>query len=163
MGKQTIVSLVGAVILLLFSSLFIYSQVGSQGNDQVTQAEFVNTLIRALGMENQLPVAATLSDKVQLLERLGYAPLGGWNLEALLTKGDVAVVLGQVLRIDMPAGAGVDEYVQALADQGIMTAGGADLPFSPADLASSINTAAAMPGSRLGAIAPYHMPVSPVM
>ena len=161
MERREVASLSGAILLLILVPLFIYSQLNAQNGEPLTQADFINILIRVLGLEDQLPAAATLSDKIHLLEELGYAPLGGWKLERILTKGDTATILAQMLGIYVPIGAGSEEYVQALADQGIMTPGGAELPFSLQDLTASVNIAAAMPGARVDHdIQPYRLPVS---
>lgn len=165
MAKKILI-ISGVVVFFLLASIYVYTQ----NEKQITQAELVNALIRALGLEEMLPLAATLSDKVRLLEELGYAPIGGWRLEALLTKGDVAVVLAQILGIPLPTGATVDDYIKELADRGIMTPGGAGQAFSLADLTSTINVAARLPGAfpswpqkeRLSQIIPpYRIPVSP--
>ena len=163
MEKKRMAFLSGTIFLLLIVPFVIYSQINAQNNEQLTQAEFVNVIIRVLGLENQLPVVASLSDKIRLLENLGYAPQGGWKLEETLTKGDTAVVLAQILGIDArPVGSTPQEYVQLLADRGIMTSGGAELPFSLPDLTTSVNTAAVMPGATINATPPpYLIPVSP--
>jgi len=162
-GKRRIEFLSGTIFLLLIVPFFIYTQINAQNSEQLSQAEFINVLIRVLGLEDQLPVAATLADKIALLENLGYAPQGGWEPSRRLTKGDTAVVLTQMLGIDVPsADAILEEYVKSLADRGIMTPGGAELPFSLPDLTTSVNVAATMPGASIIATPPpYLIPVSP--
>ena len=162
METRKLLFLGGGVVALLLVSLLIFSQLIAQNDAQLTQADFVNMLIKALGLEDELGVTATMMDKVNKLRELGYAPLGGWEPERPLLKGDVAVVLAQILGIDMPAGAMPEDYVQALADRDIMTPGGAGETFSMEDLTTAINAAAAMPGVGLTEIPPYRTPVSPV-
>ena len=150
----------GAIFLLLLISFFIFSQLTAQDSEQFTQAEFVDTLITALGLEDQLPMVATLVDKIELLKSLGYVPMDGWGLEAPLTRGTVAAVLGQILGVE-PVGPGAEGYIEALAQQGIMTGGGADDEFTLADLTDTINTAADAPGWRSAIeTLPYQLPVS---
>ena len=162
MERKKLVFLNGTMIMLLLVSFAIYSQIKPEDNEYITHAEFVNILIRVLELEDQLPAAATLTDKVRLLEELGYAPLGGWELERILTKGDVAAVLARILGINAPLDASPEDYIQALANQGIMSPGSAALPFSLEDLTASVNTAAEMPGARAGSdIPPYRLPVTP--
>jgi len=162
MGKRTIILLCGASFLLFLVSLFVYSQIGAQKDGLLTQAEFIDIIIRTLGLEDQLPVAATISDKIALLEHLGFAPPGGWEAGKILTKGDAAVVLAQILGVSVPVVAEQGYYVQVLADRSIMTAGDAELPFSMQDLTISFNIAASMPGTRVVPyIPPYKLPVSP--
>jgi hypothetical protein len=158
-----LVFLCGVVFLLLLVSFFVYSQINAQKDKPATQAEFVDIIIRALGLEERLPVAATLSHKVELLRNLGYAPPGGWQLEKMLTKGDVAVVLAQILGVDVPIGAEQGDCVQALVDRGIMTPGNAEVPISLQELTTSVNLAAARPAARpVPYIPPYKLPVSPI-
>ena len=161
MEKKKIAFLGGAIFLLLLISFFIFSQLTAQDSEQLTQGDLVDILIRALGLEDQLPVAATSVDKAELLKSFGYAPLGGWDLEATLTRGTVAAVLGQILGIE-PVGAGAEGYIGALVAQGIMTSGAAGDEFSLADLTDAINTAAGTPGWRAAIDnLPHRTPVSP--
>ena len=165
MKNRTIASLNGAIFLLLLV-LFFYSGSSSsqinESNTMLTQAEFANILIRVLGLEDRLPGAATLSDRTRSLKQKGYVPLGGWEPKEVLTQGDVAVVLARILGIDVLPGTKSADYVQALADQGIMTPGGADQPFSLEDLTAAINTAAVAPGTRDTPDTPqYRVPVTP--
>ncbi len=161
MEKKRMASFSGAIFLLLLISFFIFSQLTAQDSEQFTQGDFVDALIRALGLEDQLPLAATAMDKAELLKSFGYEPLDGWDLEATLTRGTVAAVLGQILGIE-PVGPGAEGYIEALVQQGIMTGGMADDEFSPADLAGTINAAAGMPGwrSATGTL-PYQLEISP--
>jgi len=162
MKSKKLLLLSGAIVVLFSISFLVYSQINAQNSNTITQAEFVNTLIRVLGLDDQLPPAATLMNKVALLESLGYAPLGRWSLESILTKGDAAVVIVQILGITVPAGTGADGYVQALADLGIMTPGGSGSPLSPQDLENSINAAASYSVSKgTNVIQPYRLPASP--
>jgi len=162
MEKKTIVFLCGVTFLLLLVSFFVYSQINADKDGPVTQAEFADMIIRALGLEERLPVPASFSDKTELLEYLGYVPPGGWELERILTKDDVAVVLAQILGIATPVGAEQGYYVQALVDRGIVTPGDAGAPISREESKISINLAAAMPGARpIPYIPPYKLPVSP--
>ena len=161
MEKKKMAFLGGGIFLLLLISFFIFSQLTAQDSEQFTQGDFVDVLIRALGLEDQLPLAATTMDKAELLRSLGYVPLADWNLTEPLSRGAVAVVLGQILGIE-PVGPGVEGYIEALVAQGIMTGGGADDAFSLADLTDTINTAAGTPGWRSAIEAlPYRAPVSP--
>ena len=163
MKNKNIILLCGIVLILFFTSFIVYSQNNTQKEKQITQAEFVDILIKVLGLEDQLPVSGTLSDKVKLLKKLGYEPLGGWQLDRILTKGDAAVVIAKILSINGLDGRSED-YVQALAERGIMTTGDVDLPFLESNLVTSINTAAVIPGAFPPGIQlqPYHLPLSPV-
>ena len=160
MEKKRMMSWGGAIFLLLLISFFIFSQFTAQDSEQFTQGDFVDALIAALGLKDRLPLVATLVDKIELLKNLGYAPLDGWNLEAPLTRGTVAAVLGQILGVE-PVSPGAEGYIEALAQQGIMTSGDADDEFTLADLTDTINTAADAPGWRSAIeTLPYQLPVS---
>jgi len=162
MEKKTVVFLCGVTFLLLLASFLVYSQINAHKDGPVTQAEFADMITRALGLEERLPVPASFSDKTELLEYLGYVPPGGWELERILTKDDVAVILAQILGIAAPVRAEQGYYVQALVDRGIMTPGDAGAPISQQELKISVNLAAAMPGARpIPYIPPYKLPVSP--
>jgi hypothetical protein len=142
----------------------VYSQTDIQTDERHTQADFVSILIRLLGLENRLPTGAILPDKIELLDELGCTPLHGWQPEQMLTKGDVAVVLGQILKINVPIGAAPEEYVRTLTDRGIMTPGSTEKLLSLPDLATSVNKATAMPGAfppRPPAWAPVRPPWAP--
>jgi len=145
MERKRLVLLISLVFLLLITSFFVYSQVSSSKNNYITQAEFINMLINILGLEDQLPVAVTLSDKVALLKAYDIAPLGGWDLEKVLSKGDASVVICRILGI-VPIGTKLEDYVKELIDRGIMTPGDAESPFALSDLTASINMAATTPG-----------------
>lgn len=145
MQKIRIASLVGAISLVLLISLLVYSQASAQNDRPLTQADLINILIRVLGLDDQLPAAATLSDRVLLLEKLGYMPLGGWQPETILTKEDVATVVAQILRTDVPDEATSRDYIRILTRQGIMASGSPERHFSLSDLATTINAAATMP------------------
>jgi hypothetical protein len=67
----------------------------------------------------------------------------------------------RILEIDMPPGAGATDYVQKLADLGIMTPGDVDVPFSIEDLTASVNIAAEIPGAPIIDIPPYRLAVTP--
>ncbi len=170
METRRLIFLGAAILILSLASLFVFSQLDAQNNmQQLAQADFVNILIRALGLEDEFGVTATMMDKVKRLEELGLAPPGGWDLERPLLKGDAAIVLAQILGIKAPPGATPEEYVHRLADQNIMVAGEAEKALSQSDLTTAINTAAAPPWERppkersleWSEIPLYRIPVSP--
>jgi len=162
MKTKRLVFFSGIALVLFFVSFAIFSQLVVQDDEQLTQAAFVEALIKALGLEDQLGPAATTRDKAEYLKTLGYAPLGGWILENVLSKGDVAAVLGQVLGVEVSDDATADDYIKSLTALGIMTSGKADSPFLLDDLATAINTAAEMPGVAESLIQPYHVKMSPI-
>ena len=64
-------------------------------DEPLTQEEFAVELVRLLAIEDLLPPAALPSDAVNLLERLGIAPLKGWDNKAYLTQEDYLVIIGK--------------------------------------------------------------------
>lgn len=128
----------GAVLVLFLISLFIFPQLVAQDNAQLTQADLVDMLIGALGLEDELG-AATMEEKIHKLTELGYALPGGWDPEKPLRKRDVNVILAQISR-----GQASGDIGEELSREG---------------LASIINTAAAPPGWENDP--PYHDPISP--
>lgn len=151
MEKRKLILFGGTIAVLVVFSSLMYSQLNAQNGELLTQADFVHALVEALGLQDQLPSEATLSDKIRLLEQLGYAPLTGWKPAQMLLKGDTAVVIAQILEIDVPVGSRLENHIQALVDHHVMPPGDADLPLSQSDLAESINTATEMPGFTLAA------------
>lgn len=129
MKKKTVVLLSAAIVLSLLVSSFIHSQTNlQQTHNELTGAEFIDILIKVLGREDLLPVGATLSDKIRLLEDLGYAPPEGWRPERVFTKGDTDAVLTQILKTDTLSGIRPEN---------------AELSISRQELHTSINESAA--------------------
>jgi len=95
--------------------------------------------ISALG---GLEGTANIDDYIEVLEDLGVEPLDGWNKDALLTKGAMAVVLVRAYGIEgeIPDERRGDElaYMELLSDVGIVIEG------SPDELVDSIIVVNAM-------------------
>lgn len=173
MERRKMTYWIGAVIFLLFVSLFIYSQIIAQNEEYLTQGDFIAILIQVLGLEGELsnqPGGTPQEQGINLLTSLGYTPWGGWNAGAMLTKGDVAFVLALALGyIDPPdnlfAGnrnTDIAQAFDALASNGILVTsdppGKPEDPITESELAAVINTASETTG---GQINPYPIPVSP--
>lgn len=63
--------------------------------ERLTQEEFAVELVKGMHLENSLPTAALAGDCVDLLERIGISPLGGWDNKALLAQEDYLVVMAK--------------------------------------------------------------------
>jgi hypothetical protein len=139
------------------------SQTQIQEDQWLTQANFVDIIISVLGIQDQIPDQASQSFKAAFLKSLGYAPLDGWQLENILTKGEAAVVIIQLIKtldFQIDAEAGEEWYVKKLADLEIFeNSGGAENYISISELVYAINRAADIEGTGLQ---PYQDPISPV-
>ncbi|MFA5060583.1 MAG: hypothetical protein WC676_08155 [Candidatus Omnitrophota bacterium] len=62
---------------------------------RLTQEEFAVELVRQMRMDQLLPTAALPSDCVELLDRIGIAPLKGWNHKAFLTREEYLVIMAK--------------------------------------------------------------------
>ncbi len=73
----------------------------AQGADKpVTQGEFAIYLVRALGLESQLPMGANVNDYVQILESQRIVPPGGYNPSKVLTQKDMAFLMVRATGMD---------------------------------------------------------------
>jgi len=171
MKNKRMVCLIGAILILLFISFIIYSQIEGEGEEGITQADFVNILMTVMGLEEQLPEAATLAYKTTILTNRGYMPPEGWKPDETLLVGQAAVVIALILEIPLNLAVTPEEImnqsIQELADRGIIipfrgsdTLPGFDEVIPLDELIDMINRAAEMPGVRIN---PYRVPVSPVM
>ncbi len=61
---------------------------------QVRQGEYARSVVKALKLEAELPLANNEKDCIALLESYGISPLKGWDNQAFLSKDDyISVVL----------------------------------------------------------------------
>ncbi|MFH1656001.1 MAG: hypothetical protein ABH954_05280 [Candidatus Omnitrophota bacterium] len=84
-------------LILVFILLASVATSLAQGEEPLTQEKFAVELVKNMGLQKQLPVAALPSDCVALLESLGIAPLKGWDRKALITEDDYTVILAKAL------------------------------------------------------------------
>lgn len=61
----------------------------------LTQEEFAVELVDIMQLNELLPPAALPGDYTHLLDRLGVAPLNGWDNKAFLTREDYLVIIGK--------------------------------------------------------------------
>lgn len=88
------------LIVKLFLLLILGLQINlvfAQEEKAVTQEEFAVELVKNMGLEDQLPLAALPSDCVDLLSSIGISPLKGWNKKALLTDDDFTVIIAKAV------------------------------------------------------------------
>ena len=86
------------VIALTFLSISLMAAgpvLAQEPGKRLTQEEFAVDLVRAMKLEGSLPIAVLASDCVNLLERIGIAPLSGWDNKALLTHEDYLVIMAK--------------------------------------------------------------------
>jgi hypothetical protein len=86
--------------------------------------ELAQAIVRALGLQPDLPATATPADFTTYLQGKGIAPLRGWIPDAEVTKADLAVVtvlaLGLVGEVEKPEDA--ESYVAVLDERQISLA-----------------------------------------
>ena len=71
----------------------------SQPSGPVTHVQLAELLVKALGLVRYLPVAPSAQQTLDLLMQNGISPQGGWLLDAVVTKADLARVLVQALNM----------------------------------------------------------------
>ncbi len=90
----------------------------------MTHLELAQAIVRALGLQNDLPVKATPADYATYLEGKGIAPLRDWITGAEVTKADLAVVtveaLGLAGEVEKPTDA--ESYMAVLDERQISLA-----------------------------------------
>ncbi|MCB1194896.1 FecR domain-containing protein [bacterium] len=95
MKKQSftahLLTILTAVSIVLMPAQSAFSQ--AAGDAPVTQGEFAKYLVRALGMEGNLPIGANTYEYINLLERQGITPPGGYEAEKPLNKKDMAYMM----------------------------------------------------------------------
>ncbi len=88
-------------ILILVVGIWAGISVSTYARDEgkvdkaLTQEQFAVEMVRDMRLDGALPTAALPADCVELLERLGIAPLNGWNNKALLAQEDYLVILAK--------------------------------------------------------------------
>lgn len=72
----------------------------AQAPQPVTHPLLAELLVRALGLVRFLPNAPTSQQMFDVLMQNGIVPQGGWKLDAIVTKADLARVVVQALRVE---------------------------------------------------------------
>jgi hypothetical protein len=70
----------------------------AQPSQPVTHPQLADLLVKALGLLRFLPNAPSTQQKFDILMQNGISPAGGWLLDAVVTKADLARVLVLALR-----------------------------------------------------------------
>lgn len=94
--KFLAVLMVAALGLLPVTNL--YSQAAAQ--EPVTQGEFAIYLVRALGIEGNLPLGADVTLYIRLLEKSGIIPPGGYDPDKPLNQKDMAFLMVRVTGLE---------------------------------------------------------------
>lgn len=81
--------------------------------------ELAEALVRALGLQSELPVTATPADYATYLQKQGIGPLRGWIPGAEVTREDLAVAtveaLGLAAEVEDPQSP--DSYMAVLSEE----------------------------------------------
>jgi hypothetical protein len=90
----------------------------------MTHKELAQAIVRALGLQNDLPATATEADYAIYLQGKGVAPLRGWILSAEVTTEDLAVVAVEALGLagDVEDPEDADSYMAVLDERDISLA-----------------------------------------
>ena len=72
----------------------------AQASGPVTQSQLAELLVKALGLMRFLPAAPSTQQTFDVLMQNGISPAGGWLLDAVVTKADLARVLVQAMRAE---------------------------------------------------------------
>ncbi len=77
---------------LLGNAVICFAQ---EMGEQLTQEAFAVELVKSMKLQSALPTAALAGDCVDLLERVGIAPLNGWKNKELITQEEYMVVMAK--------------------------------------------------------------------
>ena len=70
----------------------------AQSSQPVTHPQLANLLVKALGLLRFLPNSPSVQQTFDVLMQNGISPQGGWLLDAIVTKADLARVIVQAMR-----------------------------------------------------------------
>ncbi len=93
MKTRKIITILVLAILICVKPGF--SQEEQEPREPLTHEEFAVELVKNLHLDGQLPTAALAGDCIDLLERIGIAPLSGWEPKANLSEEDYLVVIAK--------------------------------------------------------------------
>jgi hypothetical protein len=115
--KKILVSLL--VGLVLASTLSVAQDMAPE--QVVTQPQLAELLVRTLGLVRLLPNAPSTQQMFDVLMQNGIVPEGGWTLDGIVTKADLARVLVQALRRtdDVENPNDPQSWINALREMGI--------------------------------------------
>jgi len=90
----------------------------------MTHLELAQAIVRALGLQNDVPAEATPADYATYLEGKGIVPLRGWIAGAEVSKADLAVVTVEALGLagDVEKPTDAESYVAVLDERQISLA-----------------------------------------
>jgi hypothetical protein len=112
-----------ALVGLLGLSLGVHAAEEAEGMG-MTHVELAQAIVRALGLQPDVPATATPADFATYLQGKGIAPLRGWIADAEVTKADLAVVTVQALGLagDVEKPDDAESYVAVLDERQISLA-----------------------------------------
>ena len=112
-----------ALVGLLGLSVGLHAAEEAEGMG-MTHAELAQAIVRALGLQPDVPATATPADFTTYLQGKGIAPLRDWQPDAEVTKADLAVVtvlaLGLAGDVEKPEDA--ESYIAVLDERQISLA-----------------------------------------
>lgn len=78
----------------------VTAQEEKAANQEITQGQAAVLLVRRLGLWQDDSIVLTQNEAISRLDNLNIAPLGGWDVESLLTVNELARMLSQALELD---------------------------------------------------------------
>ena len=96
MKNQSILSKLLLMVMVYSLAFMPATTLLAQVDQPVTQGDFAKYLVRALGLEHNLPVGANIRAYVDILEQLNMVPPGGYDPTKPLTKKDMAFIMVRV-------------------------------------------------------------------
>jgi hypothetical protein len=87
----------------------------------MSHMDLAQAMVRALGLQNDLPATATEADYANYLQGKGIAPMRGWILGAEVSKEDLAVVTVEALGLsgEVESPTEVDSFMAVLDERSI--------------------------------------------
>ncbi len=122
--RLAICSVAVVSLLGLSSGLFAAEEAKAEAGMEMTHLQLAQAIVRALGLQSELPAEATPGDYATYLQGHGICPLRGWIADAQVTNADLATVaveaLGLAGEVEKPTDA--ESYVAVLDERQISLA-----------------------------------------
>ncbi len=120
------ISVLSIIGFLCASQVFCAEGTDAEGNEEeaaytFTQGQLAITIVRSLGLEDEIGFDQTVQAYLNLLQSRGVAPIDGWDANALVTKEVLATVVVKTLgwSDQLVDNTDVNDYVRVFAQAGL--------------------------------------------